>query len=137
MASAVMAYPKALADDLRLHLVPVDEDGDGSGPASSRRPGVLLHGARWHLHHRLRRTARSTPTSATARMDPVQTRSASARAGTRRGCRSRSASVRLAARVLCPLPGSAGTIEALDGPPARRRLHRPEAWAEAYIPGAG
>lgn len=29
---AGMAYPKALADDLRPYLRPVDEDGDGSGP---------------------------------------------------------------------------------------------------------
>ncbi len=95
-------YPKALVEDLKPYLRPVDEDDEGSGPGRARRKAWVKNFsvATGHPHHRLpggAQSAPSTPTSATAsawnlvcRRRTSRCVPGSAPAATRRGCWCRS-----------------------------------------------
>ncbi|OSC65365.1 hypothetical protein BVW01_13605 [Mycobacterium tuberculosis] len=145
---AGMAYPKALADDLRPYLRPVDEDGDGSGPGELTQAWVrnftVPDGTR--TIDFLVALNRAINADVGLRMEPgVQTPDFTLRTGVG-SCRDSAwllvsilRQFGLAARFVSGyLVQLASDIEALDGPsgPAAdfTDLH---AWAEAYIPGAG
>lgn len=150
MACAGMAYPKALADDLRPYLRPVDEDGDGSGPGELTQAWVrnftVPDGTRTIDFLVALNRAINADVGYCVRMEPgVQTPDFTLRTGVG-SCRDSAwllvsilRQFGLAARFVSGyLVQLASDIEALDGPsgPAAdfTDLH---AWAEAYIPGAG
>lgn len=147
---AGMAYPKALADDLRPYLRPVDEDGDGSGPGELTQAWVrnftVPDGTRTIDFLVALNRAINADVGYCVRMEPgVQTPDFTLRTGVG-SCRDSAwllvsilRQFGLAARFVSGyLVQLASDIEALDGPsgPAAdfTDLH---AWAEAYIPGAG
>ncbi len=145
-----MTYPKALADDLRSYLRPVDEDDEGSGPGELVRSWVrdfsAPEGTRTidflvALNH-----AVNADVAYSVRMEPgVQTPDLTLRTGVG-SCRDSAwllvsilRQLGLAARFVSGyLVQLASDVAALDGPsgPAAdfTDLH---AWAEVYIPGAG
>ncbi|MEM6108022.1 transglutaminase family protein [Mycobacterium sp. 050272] len=145
-----LIYPKALADDLKPYLRPVDEDIEGSGPGELARAWVenfsVPDGTRTidflvALNH-----AVNADVAYSLRMEPgVQTPDFTLRTGVG-SCRDSAwllvsilRQVGLAARFVSGyLVQLASDVEALDGPsgPAAdfTDLH---AWTEVYIPGAG
>ncbi len=146
---AGMAYPKALADDLRPYLRPVDEDGDGSGPGELTQAWVrnftVPDGTRTIDFLVALNRAINADVGYCVRMEPgVQTPDFTLRTGVG-SCRDSAwllvsilRQFGLAARFVSGyLVQLASDIEALDAsgrPPHFTDLH---AWAEAYIPGAG
>jgi uncharacterized protein (DUF2126 family)/transglutaminase-like putative cysteine protease len=145
-----LIYPKALADDLKPYLRPVDEAGEGSGPGDLVQAWVrnfsVPNGTRTidflvALNH-----AVNADVGYSLRMEPgVQTPDFTLRTGIG-SCRDSAwllvsilRQLGLAARFVSGyLVQLASDIEALDGPsgPAAdfTDLH---AWTEVYIPGAG
>ena len=145
-----LIYPKALADDLKPYLRPVDEAGEGSGPGELVQAWVrnfsVPDGTRTidflvALNH-----AVNADVGYSLRMEPgVQTPDFTLRTGIG-SCRDSAwllvsilRQLGLAARFVSGyLVQLASDIEALDGPsgPAAdfTDLH---AWTEVYIPGAG
>ncbi|MEE6139681.1 transglutaminase family protein [Mycobacterium sp. 050128] len=145
-----LVYPKALADDLKPYLRPVDEDIEGSGPGELVRAWVenfsVPDGTRTidflvALNH-----AVNADVAYSLRMEPgVQTPDFTLRTGVG-SCRDSAwllvsilRQFGLAARFVSGyLVQLASDVEALDGPsgPAAdfTDLH---AWTEVYIPGAG
>lgn len=147
---AGLTYPRALVDDLKPYLRPVDENGDGSGP------GELVH--TWVRNFStpagirtidflvaLNRTI-NADVSYSVRMEPgIQTPDFTLRTGIG-SCRDSAwllvsilRQLGLAARFVSGyLVQLASDIKALDGPsgPASdfTDLH---AWTEVYLPGAG
>jgi uncharacterized protein (DUF2126 family)/transglutaminase-like putative cysteine protease len=143
-------YPKALLDDLKPYLRPVDETDEGGGPGDlvtewvrnfSVRPGMRTIDFLVALNH-----AVNTDVGYSVRMEPgVQTPDFTLRTGIG-SCRDSAwllvsvlRQLGLAARFVSGyLVQLASDVEALDGPsgPAAdfTDLH---AWAEVYIPGAG
>ena len=143
-------YPKALAEDLKPYLRPVDEDDEGSGPGDltqawvkdfSVAPGTRTIDFLVALNH-----AVNADVGYSVRMEPgVQTPDFTLRTGIG-SCRDSAwllvsilRQMGLAARFVSGyLVQLTSDVEALDGPsgPAAdfTDLH---AWAEVYIPGAG
>jgi uncharacterized protein (DUF2126 family)/transglutaminase-like putative cysteine protease len=153
-SSAGFAYPKALADDLKPYLKPVDEDSPDSGGASG--PGELVQawvrnfsvpdGSRTIDFLVALNRAISADVGYSVRTEPgVQTPDFTLRTGIG-SCRDSAwllvsilRQMGLAARFVSGyLVQLASDVKALDGPsgPAAdfTDLH---AWAEVYIPGAG
>ncbi len=148
--SGGLTYPKALADDLKPYLRPVDEDDEGSGPGelvqawirnfsvpdSTRTIDVLVG---------LNRAINADVAYSLRMESGVQTPDYTLRTGVG-SCRDSAwllvsilRQLGLAARFVSGyLVQLASDVEALDGPsgPAAdfTDLH---AWAEVYIPGAG
>lgn len=144
------AYPKALADDLKPYLRPVDEDGDGSGPGELVRAWLqnftVRDGTRTIDFLVALNRAVNADVAYSLRMEPgVQTPDFTLRNGVG-SCRDSAwllvsilRQLGLAARFVSGyLVQLASDVEALDGPsgPAAdfTDLH---AWTEVYIPGAG
>ncbi|MGB9224766.1 transglutaminase family protein, partial [Mycobacterium sp.] len=145
-----LIYPKALADDLKPYLRPVDEEGDESGPGDlvqawvrnfSVPPGTRTIDFLVSLNR-----AVNADVGYSLRMEPgVQTPDYTLRTGIG-SCRDSAwllvsilRQLGLAARFVSGyLVQLASDVEALDGPsgPAAdfTDLH---AWTEVYIPGAG
>ncbi|MEZ0353148.1 DUF2126 domain-containing protein [Mycobacterium sp. pR1184] len=145
-----LIYPKALAEDLKPYLRPVDEDVEGSGPGELAQAWVenfsVPEGTRTidflvALNH-----AVNADVAYSLRMEPgVQTPDFTLRSGVG-SCRDSAwllvsilRQFGLAARFVSGyLVQLASDVEALDGPsgPAAdfTDLH---AWTEVYIPGAG
>ncbi|MCV7408678.1 transglutaminase [Mycobacterium florentinum] len=145
-----LIYPKALAEDLKPYLRPVDEGAEGSGPGELARAWVenfsVPDGTRTidflvALNH-----AVNADVAYSLRMEPgVQTPDFTLRTGVG-SCRDSAwllvsilRQLGLAARFVSGyLVQLASDVEALDGPsgPAAdfTDLH---AWTEVYIPGAG
>ncbi|MGB9307375.1 MAG: transglutaminase family protein, partial [Mycobacterium sp.] len=145
-----LSYPKALAEDLKPYLRPVDEEGDESGPGDlvqawvrnfSVPPGTRTIDFLVSLNR-----AVNADVGYSLRMEPgVQTPDYTLRTGIG-SCRDSAwllvsilRQLGLAARFVSGyLVQLASDIEALDGPsgPAAdfTDLH---AWTEVYIPGAG
>ncbi|MCW2687691.1 MAG: hypothetical protein JWR37_2581 [Mycobacterium sp.] len=143
-------YPKALREDLKPYLRPVDEDGEGSGPGSlvdswvrnfSVAPGTRTINFLVALNR-----AVNADVGYSLRMEPgVQTPDFTLQSGIG-SCRDSAwllvsilRQMGLAARFVSGyLVQLASDVEALDGPsgPAAdfTDLH---AWTEVYIPGAG
>ncbi|BBZ44715.1 transglutaminase family protein [Mycobacterium parmense] len=145
-----LVYPKALADDLRPYLRPVDEDGEGSGPGELARSWVgdfsVPDGTRTIDVLVALNRAINADVAYSVRMEPgVQTPDRTLRTGIG-SCRDSAwllvsilRQLGLAARFVSGyLVQLASDVEALDGPsgPAAdfTDLH---AWTEVYIPGAG
>ncbi|KAA1248744.1 transglutaminase family protein [Mycobacterium simiae] len=145
-----MTYPKALADDLKPYLRPVDEDGDGSGPGELVQAWVrnfsVPNGTRTIDFLVAVNRALNTDVGYSVRMEPgVQTPDFTLRTGIG-SCRDSAwllvsilRQLGLAARFVSGyLVQLASDVESLDGPsgPAAdfTDLH---AWTEVYIPGAG
>jgi uncharacterized protein (DUF2126 family)/transglutaminase-like putative cysteine protease len=147
-------YPKALADDLKPYLRPVDEhggeDGEGSGPGGLVQAWVhnfsVPDGTRTIDFLVALNRAVNTDVGYSVRMEPgVQTPDVTLRTGIG-SCRDSAwllvsilRQLGLAARFVSGyLVQLSSDIEALDGPsgPAAdfTDLH---AWTEVYIPGAG
>lgn len=143
-------YPKALAEDLKPYLRPVDEDGDGSGPGDLTQAWVknfsVAPGTRTIDFLVALNRAVSADVGYSVRMEPgVQTPDHTLRTGIG-SCRDSAwllvsilRQLGLAARFVSGyLVQLTSDVEALDGPsgPAAdfTDLH---AWAEVYIPGAG
>lgn len=143
-------YPKALADDLKPYLRPVDETGEGSGPGDLTADWVhhfrVIPGTRTIDFLVALNRAVNADVGYSVRMEPgVQTPDFTLRTGIG-SCRDSAwllvsvlRQLGLAARFVSGyLVQLASDIEALDGPsgPAAdfTDLH---AWAEVYIPGAG
>lgn len=148
--AAGLIYPKALADDLKSYLRPVDEESEGSGPGELTRAWVanfsVPEGTRTidflvALNH-----AVNADVAYSLRMEPgVQTPDFTLRTGVG-SCRDSAwllvsilRQFGLAARFVSGyLVQLASDVKALDGPsgPAAdfTDLH---AWTEVYIPGAG
>lgn len=148
--SAGMSYPKALADDLKPYLRPVDEDDDGSGPGELVQAWVrnfsVPEGTRTIDFLVAINRAINADVGYSVRMEPgVQTPDFTLRTGVG-SCRDSAwllvsilRQLGLAARFVSGyLVQLASDVEALDGPsgPAAdfTDLH---AWTEVYIPGAG
>ncbi|MGB8390653.1 DUF2126 domain-containing protein, partial [Mycobacterium sp.] len=148
--SAGLTYPKALAEDLKPYLRPVDEDDEGSGPGDLVQAWVgnfsVREGTRTIDVLVALNRAINADVAYSVRMEPgVQTPDFTLRAGVG-SCRDSAwllvsilRQLGLAARFVSGyLVQLASDVEALDGPvgPAAdfTDLH---AWAEAYIPGAG
>jgi uncharacterized protein (DUF2126 family)/transglutaminase-like putative cysteine protease len=144
------AYPKALADDLKPYLRPVDEDGEGSGPGELAQAWVgnfrVPEGTRTIDFLVALNRAVNADVAYSLRMEPgVQTPDFTLRNGVG-SCRDSAwllvsilRQLGLAARFVSGyLVQLASDVEALDGPsgPAAdfTDLH---AWTEVYIPGAG
>ena len=145
-----LIYPKALAEDLKPYLRPVDEEAEGSGPGELTRAWVrnfsVPDGTRTidflvALNH-----AVNADVAYSLRMEPgVQTPDFTLRTGVG-SCRDSAwllvsilRQFGLAARFVSGyLVQLASDVEALDGPsgPAAdfTDLH---AWTEVYVPGAG
>ncbi|MCV7226978.1 DUF2126 domain-containing protein [Mycolicibacterium komossense] len=143
-------YPKALLEDLKPYLRPVDEDGEGSGPGGlvqewvrnfHTRPGMRTIDFLVALNH-----AVNTDVGYSLRMEPgVQTPDFTLRTGIG-SCRDSAwllvsilRQMGLAARFVSGyLVQLTSDVKALDGPsgPAAdfTDLH---AWTEVYVPGAG
>ena len=147
---AGLVYPKALADDLRPYLRPVDEHGDGSGPGELVQAWIdnfsVPDGTRTIDFLVALNRAVNTDVGYSLRMEAgVQTPDFTLRAGVG-SCRDSAwllvsilRQLGLAARFVSGyLVQLASDVEALDGPsgPAAdfTDLH---AWTEVYIPGAG
>ncbi len=143
-------YPKALAEDLKPYLRPVDENGDGSGPGDLTQAWVknfsVALGTRTIDFLVALNRAVSADVGYSVRMEPgVQTPDHTLRTGIG-SCRDSAwllvsilRQLGLAARFVSGyLVQLTSDVEALDGPsgPAAdfTDLH---AWAEVYIPGAG
>jgi len=143
-------YPKALAEDLKPYLRPVDENGDGSGPGDLTQAWVknfsVAPGTRTIDFLVALNRAVSADVGYSVRMEPgVQTPDHTLRTGIG-SCRDSAwllvsilRQLGLAARFVSGyLVQLTSDVEALDGPsgPAAdfTDLH---AWAEVYIPGAG
>ncbi|WP_077098678.1 DUF2126 domain-containing protein [Mycobacterium terramassiliense] len=144
------SYPKALADDLKPYLRPVDEDGEGSGPGELAQAWVgnfrVPEGTRTIDFLVALNRAVNADVAYSLRMEPgVQTPDFTLRNGVG-SCRDSAwllvsilRQLGLAARFVSGyLVQLASDVEALDGPsgPAAdfTDLH---AWTEVYIPGAG
>jgi uncharacterized protein (DUF2126 family)/transglutaminase-like putative cysteine protease len=143
-------YPKALAEDLKPYLRPVDEHGEGSGPGDLTRAWVknfsVAPGTRTIDFLVALNRAVNADVGYSVRMEPgVQTPDHTLRTGIG-SCRD---SAWLLVSILRQMGYAArfvsgylvqltSDVEALDGPsgPAAdfTDLH---AWAEVYIPGAG
>ena len=145
-----LIYPKALADDLKPYLRPVDETGEGSGPGDLVQAWVrnfsVPDGTRTIDFLVALNRAVNAAVGYSLRMEPgVQTPDFTLRTGIG-SCRDSAwllvailRQLGLAARFVSGyLVQLASDIEALDGPsgPAAdfTDLH---AWTEVYIPGAG
>ena len=143
-------YPKALAEDLKPYLRPVDENGDGSGPGDLTQAWVknfsVAPGTRTIDFLVALNRAVSADVGYSVRMEPgVQTPDHTLNTGIG-SCRDSAwllvsilRQLGLAARFVSGyLVQLTSDVEALDGPsgPAAdfTDLH---AWAEVYIPGAG
>ena len=143
-------YPRALADDLKPYLRPVDEDGDGSGPGELVRAWLqnftVRDGTRTIDFLVALNRAVNADVAYSLRMEPgVQTPDFTLRNGVG-SCRDTAwllvsilRQLGLAARFVSGyLVQLASDVEALDGPPGPAAdftdLH---AWTEVYIPGAG
>ena len=143
-------YPKALAEDLKPYLRPVDEDGEGSGPGDLAQAWVknfsVAPGTRTIDFLVALNRAVNADVGYSLRMEPgVQTPDFTLRTGIG-SCRDSAwllvsilRQLGLAARFVSGyLVQLTSDVEALDGPsgPAAdfTDLH---AWAEVYIPGAG
>ncbi|OBB33237.1 transglutaminase [Mycolicibacterium peregrinum] len=149
-SSTVFEYPKALLEDLKPYLRPVDEENDGSGPGDLVKSWVsnftVPPGTRTIDFLVALNRAVSADVGYSVRMEPgVQTPDVTLRTGIG-SCRD---SAWLLVSILRQLGVAArfvsgylvqltSDMQALDGPsgPAAdfTDLH---AWAEAYIPGAG
>ncbi len=149
-SSPPFGYPKAMAEDLRPYLRPVDEDAEGSGPGELVQEWVrgfsVPQGTRTIDFLVSLNRAINADVAYTVRMEAgVQTPDTTLRVGIG-SCRDSAwllvsilRQLGLAARFVSGyLVQLASDIEALDGPsgPAAdfTDLH---AWAEVYIPGAG
>src|SRR5262249_5404738 len=145
-----LIYPKALADDLKPYLRPVDEDVEGSGPGELARAWVenftVRDGTRTIDFLVALNRAVNGDVAYSLRMEPgVQTPDFTLRNGVG-SCRDSAwllvsilRQLGLAARFVSGyLVQLASAVKALDGPsgPAAdfTALH---AWAEVYVPGAG
>jgi uncharacterized protein (DUF2126 family)/transglutaminase-like putative cysteine protease len=145
-----LMYPKALADDLKPYLRPVDEDGDGSGPGNLVRAWVrnfsVPDGTRTIDFLVALNRAINADVGYSVRMEPgMQTPDFTLRTGIG-SCRDSAwllvsilRQMGLAARFVSGyLVQLASDVKALDGPSGPTAdftdLH---AWAEVYIPGAG
>jgi uncharacterized protein (DUF2126 family)/transglutaminase-like putative cysteine protease len=143
-------YPKALAEDLKPYLRPVDESGEGSGPGDLTQAWVkhfsVAPGTRTIDFLVALNRAVNADVGYSVRMEPgVQTPDFTLRTGIG-SCRDSAwllvsilRQLGLAARFVSGyLVQLTSDVEALDGPsgPAAdfTDLH---AWAEVYIPGAG
>src|SRR6478752_3650443 len=143
-------YPKALAEDLKPYLRPVDENGEGSGPGDLVQAWVknfsVAPGTRTIDFLVALNRAVNADVGYSLRMEPgVQTPDFTLRTGIG-SCRDSAwllvsvlRQLGLAARFVSGyLVQLTSDVEALDGPsgPAAdfTDLH---AWAEVYIPGAG
>ncbi len=143
-------YPKALAEDLKPYLRPVDEGGEGSGPGDLADAWVknfsVAPGTRTIDFLVALNRAVNADVGYSVRMEPgVQTPDHTLRSGIG-SCRDSAwllvsilRQLGLAARFVSGyLVQLTSDVEALDGPsgPAAdfTDLH---AWAEVYIPGAG
>jgi uncharacterized protein (DUF2126 family)/transglutaminase-like putative cysteine protease len=143
-------YPRAMAEDLRPYLRPVDEDDEGSGPGELVqtwvRDFVVPEGIRTVDFLVALNRALNADVAYSVRMEAgVQTPDVTLRTGIG-SCRDSAwllvsilRQLGLAARFVSGyLVQLASDVEALDGPsgPAAdfTDLH---AWAEVYIPGAG
>ncbi len=143
-------YPKALAEDLKPYLRPVDEGGEGSGPGDLSQAWVknfsVAPGTRTIDFLVALNRAVNADVGYSLRMEPgVQTPDFTLRTGIG-SCRDSAwllvsilRQLGLAARFVSGyLVQLTSDVEALDGPsgPAAdfTDLH---AWAEVYIPGAG
>ncbi|WP_101949739.1 DUF2126 domain-containing protein [Mycobacterium sp. 3519A] len=148
--SAGFEYPKALAEDLKPYLRPVDEDTEGSGPGDLVQAWVknfaVAPGTRTIDFLVALNRAINADVGYSVRMEPgVQTPDHTLRTGIG-SCRDSAwllvsvlRQLGLAARFVSGyLVQLTSDVEALDGPsgPAAdfTDLH---AWAEVYIPGAG
>ena len=147
---AGFAYPKALAEDLKPYLRPVDENGEGTGPGDLVQAWVsnfsVAPGTRTIDFLVALNRAINADVGYSLRMEPgVQTPDHTLRTGIG-SCRDSAwllvsilRQLGLAARFVSGyLVQLTSDVEALDGPsgPAAdfTDLH---AWAEVYIPGAG
>src|SRR6476661_867047 len=147
---AGFSYPKALAEDLKPYLRPVDENGEGSGPGDLVQAWVknfsVAPGTRTIDFLVALNRAVNADVGYSLRMEPgVQTPDFTLRTGIG-SCRDSAwllvsilRQLGLAARFVSGyLVQLTSDVEALDGPsgPAAdfTDLH---AWAEVYIPGAG
>ncbi len=143
-------YPKALSDDLKPYLRPVDEHGEGSGPGDLTQAWVknfsVASGTRTIDFLVALNRAVNADVGYSVRMEPgVQTPDVTLRTGIG-SCRDSAwllvsilRQLGLAARFVSGyLVQLTSDVEALDGPsgPAAdfTDLH---AWAEVYVPGAG
>jgi uncharacterized protein (DUF2126 family)/transglutaminase-like putative cysteine protease len=143
-------YPKALAEDLKPYLRPVDENGEGSGPGDLTQAWVknfsVAPGTRTIDFLVALNRAVNADVGYSLRMEPgVQTPDFTLRSGIG-SCRDSAwllvsilRQLGLAARFVSGyLVQLTSDVEALDGPsgPAAdfTDLH---AWTEVYIPGAG
>src|SRR5690242_13198914 len=143
-------YPKALAEDLKPYLRPVDEEGEGSGPGELVQAWVknfsVAPGTRTIDFLVALNRAVNADVGYSVRMEPgVQTPDFTLRTGIG-SCRDSAwllvsilRQMGLAARFVSGyLVQLASDVEALDGPSGPvtdfTDLH---AWAEVYIPGAG
>ena len=143
-------YPKALADDLRSYLRPVDEGDEGSGPGDLTQAWVknfsVAPGTRTIDFLVALNRAVNADVGYSVRMEPgVQTPDFTLRTGIG-SCRDSAwllvsilRQLGLAARFvsgyLVQLTSDVDSLDGPSGPPADfTDLH---AWAEVYIPGAG
>ena len=143
-------YPRALAEDLKPYLRPVDEDGDGAGPGDLSEAWVknfsVPDGTRTIDFLVALNRAVNADVGYSVRMEPgVQTPDTTLRTGIG-SCRDSAwllvsilRQMGLAARFVSGyLVQLTSDVEALDGPsgPAAdfTDLH---AWTEVYVPGAG
>jgi uncharacterized protein (DUF2126 family)/transglutaminase-like putative cysteine protease len=144
-------YPKALLEDLKPYLRPVDEDGDGSGPGELTkdwvRDFVVRPGTRTIDFLVALNSAINADVGYSLRMEPgVQTPDFTLRTGIG-SCRDSAwllvsilREMGLAARFVSGyLVQLTSDVKALDGGPSGpvadfTDLH---AWTEVYIPGAG
>jgi uncharacterized protein (DUF2126 family)/transglutaminase-like putative cysteine protease len=143
-------YPKALADDLRPYLRPVDESDEGSGPGDLSQAWVknfsVAPGTRTIDFLVALNRAVNADVGYSVRMEPgVQTPDVTLRTGIG-SCRDSAwllvsilRQLGLAARFVSGyLVQLTSDVDALDGPSGPvadfTDLH---AWAEVYIPGAG